>query len=69
MIKYFINYQKNNSSKTYDIQECELSKKKKNVCESTCTTTKNNNLILDLNKMKYNKWDKEDLYELTINTR
>jgi len=69
MIKYFINYQENKSFKKNQLTQKELSIKKEKVDGSTCISSKNNNLILDLNKMNYNRWDNEELYELTINTK
>jgi len=72
MIKYFINYQENKSFKKDETsynKKRELPIKKEKVDESTCISSKNNNLILDLNKMSYNRWEHEDLYELTIITK
>ena len=69
MIKYFINYQENKSFKKTQLTQKKLYIKKEKVDGSTCISSKNNNLILDLNKMNYNRWDNEELYELTINTK
>jgi hypothetical protein len=69
MIKYFINYQENKNFKKDETRKKYVSMIKENVGESTCISSKNNNLILDLNKMNYNRWEREDLYELTIITK